>query len=90
MAFGVLEKDAVVIGTTRIPMLLVGPNANPWFRGDNLAEYLGYSQPRVAVTKLTLRGGTIARRRALGWPMYICTSDPGVQYCTLGVARRVQ
>ena len=38
----------------------------------------------------TLRGGTIARRRALGWPMHICTSDPGVQYCTLGVARRVQ
>lgn len=53
MAFGLLEKDAVVIVTTRIPMLLVGPNANPWFRGNNLAEYLGYAQPRVAITKLT-------------------------------------
>ena len=47
MAFGILEKDAVVIGH------VIGPNANPWFRGNNLAEYLGYSQPRVAVTKLT-------------------------------------
>ena len=37
-----------------------------------------------------LRGGTIARRRAVREDMYICTSDPGVQYCTLGVARRVQ
>ena len=37
-----------------------------------------------------LRGGTIARRRAVRQDMYICTSDPGVQYCTLGVARRVK
>ena len=37
-----------------------------------------------------LRGGTIARRRAVRRAMYICTSDPSVQYYTLGVARHVQ
>lgn len=53
MAFATVEQSAVAIGTTKVPILLVGPNANAWFRGNNLAEYLGYAQPRVAVTKLT-------------------------------------
>ena len=33
-----------------VPTLLVGKQA--WFRGNNVAELLGYAQPRVAITKL--------------------------------------
>ena len=48
-----LQNNAIHIGSYTIPVLLVGPNADPWFRGNNLAEYLGYAQPRVAITKIT-------------------------------------
>lgn len=36
---------------TEIPMVLVGKNRDPWFRGFEVAEHLGYAQPKVALTK---------------------------------------
>ena len=51
MTFGVVEQGALTIGAHKTPMLLVGQNTDPW--GNNLAEYLGYSQPKVAITKMT-------------------------------------
>lgn len=53
-----LQNNAIHIGSYTVPALLVGPNADPWFRGINLAQYLGYAQPRVAITKITRRRDT--------------------------------
>ena len=47
-----IQVKQVVAGGTIIPMLIVGPQKELWFRGNNLTAYLGYAQPRVALTKI--------------------------------------
>ena len=53
MAF-VLDSKActMTIDVHSLPILLYGPEQTAWFRATEVAAYLGYAQPRVAVTKL--------------------------------------
>ena len=42
----------MTIDSHALPILLYGPEQTTWFRATEVAAYLGYAQPRVAVTKL--------------------------------------
>ena len=49
----VLDSDACTMTTDAHPLpVLYGPAQTTWFRATEVAAYLGYAQPRVAVTKL--------------------------------------
>ena len=53
MAFVVDSKACTMtIDSHALPILLYGPEQTTWFRATEVAAYLGYAQPRVAVTKL--------------------------------------
>ena len=52
MAF-VLDSDACTMTTDAHALpVMCGPAQTTWFRATEVAAYLGYAQPRVAVTKL--------------------------------------
>ncbi|DBA82354.1 TPA: hypothetical protein ACH3X2_000611 [Trebouxia sp. C0005] len=47
-----IQEARVQAGKESIPLLVVGTQRDLWFRGNNLTAYLGYAQPRVALTKI--------------------------------------
>ena len=47
-----MQDRQVLAGGAAIPMLVVGEQKDLWFSGNNLTAYLGYAQPRVALTKI--------------------------------------
>ena len=47
-----LSERRVMANGTEIPMLVTGQHGDLWFRGNNLTAYLGYAQPKVALTKI--------------------------------------
>ena len=47
-----MQERRVTAGGTNIPMLVTGQHRDLWLRGNNLTGYLGYAQPKVALTKI--------------------------------------
>ena len=78
----VLETDTCLITTDAetISFVLVAADV-PWFRAAEVAVYLGYAQPRVAITKI-LRGDHSKRFYEISPFQSTCKhDDPRARYC---------
>lgn len=47
-----IQERRVMASGTDIPVLTTRQQKELWFRGDNLTAYLGYAQPKVALTDI--------------------------------------
>lgn len=47
-----LSERRVMASSMEIPVLITGRHGDLWFRGNSLTTYLGYAQPKVALTKI--------------------------------------
>ena len=52
MVFSFDEAQGIIqAGDREIPLILVGQHRDPWFRANDVAAFLGYTQPSVAISK---------------------------------------
>lgn len=59
MVFGFnLQTCTLTANDMTVPILLVGANADPYFRANDVAAVLGYTQPAVAISKI-LKGKNV-------------------------------